>query len=97
MHSGPWGIICSNHIMIGFHLATKEIGAIFFAHVPGLHIHRVVYGSHGGKYELNNCVLLCGEDHAKVHSSKVTWAEKLLNYLANPNRNEHGWLMKITN
>lgn len=51
---------------------------------PGLHLHRVIYGSQGGEYELGNCVQLCPEDHALVHSSKVTWAPLLLGHLADP-------------
>lgn len=40
---------------------------------PGLHLHRIVYGSQGGKYEVDNCILLSTEMHQLVHSSKKTW------------------------
>lgn len=50
----------------------------------GLHLHRVRYGSEGGKYEVDNCVQLCGEHHAFVHSSKRTWQPRLLAYIADP-------------
>jgi 5-methylcytosine-specific restriction endonuclease McrA len=48
---------------------------------PGLHLHRVRYGSEGGDYEQANCVQLCGAHHALVHSSKRTWKPLLLEYL----------------
>lgn len=48
---------------------------------PGLHLHRVVYGSQGGKYEVDNCVQLCAIDHERVHSSKKKWMPILLEYL----------------
>lgn len=51
---------------------------------PGLHLHRVIYGSQGGKYETGNCVQLCNEHHALMHSSKKTWMPKLLAYLESP-------------
>ncbi|MGF6352448.1 hypothetical protein ABIE27_000344 [Paenibacillus sp. 4624] len=40
---------------------------------PGLHLHRIVYGSQGGKYEVDNCILLSTEMHELVHKSKKTW------------------------
>jgi hypothetical protein len=40
---------------------------------PGLELHRIVYGSQGGKYETDNCILLSAEMHRVVHSSKKTW------------------------
>ena len=50
---------------------------------PGLHLHRVVYGSHGGKYELDNCVQLCAMDHEKVHSNQNKWQPILKDHLDN--------------
>ena len=50
----------------------------------GLHLHRVVYGSHGGKYEVGNCVQLCPYDHDLMHSNKKRYAPLLLGYLASP-------------
>jgi uncharacterized protein YgiB involved in biofilm formation len=67
---------------------------------PGLHLHRVVYGSQGGKYEASNCVQLCAQDHARIHSSKSTWMPLLLEYLthAHPTRSyEQGWLKRSGN
>jgi 5-methylcytosine-specific restriction endonuclease McrA len=65
---------------------------------PGLHLHRVIYGSQGGKYEASNCVQLCAEDHARVHSSKRTWMPLLLEYLAGHHyptlSYEMGWLKR---
>lgn len=40
---------------------------------PGLHLHRIVYGSQGGKYEVDNCVQLCAVHHEEVHSNKKKW------------------------
>lgn len=48
---------------------------------PGLHLHRVIYGSQGGKYEVDNCILLCAEHHDIVHSNKRVWQPLLLDYL----------------
>jgi 5-methylcytosine-specific restriction endonuclease McrA len=53
---------------------------------PGLHLHRIVYGSHGGKYEIDNCVQLCPVHHELVHSSKKTWAPKLTEYTETQSR-----------
>lgn len=52
---------------------------------PGLHLHRVVYGSMGGgggKYEVWNCVLLSTQMHTLVHSNKKLWQPLLLEFLA---------------
>ena len=48
---------------------------------PGLHLHRIVYGSQGGKYEIDNCVQLCNVDHEKVHTNKNYWMPILLEYI----------------
>jgi hypothetical protein len=48
---------------------------------PGLHLHRVIYGSQCGVYELDNCMQLCAEDHEKIHSNKHFWQPILLEYL----------------
>lgn len=50
---------------------------------PGLHLHRIKYGSQGGKYEIDNCVQLCVEDHALVHSSKNKYMPILLDHINN--------------
>ncbi len=47
----------------------------------GLHLHRVRYGSEGGTYVPENCVQLCGDHHALMHSSKRTWQPLLLDYV----------------
>lgn len=54
----------------------------------GLHLHRVIYGSQGGPYEVGNCVLLCLHDHAVVHSTKRLWQPRLLTHLADPAASE---------
>ena len=61
---------------------------------PGLHLHRVVYGSQGGKYTVNNCVQLCPQDHMLVHQSKKTWFTPLKEYLVEPNETNRS---KLTN
>lgn len=49
---------------------------------PGLHLHRVVYGSQGGRYIPENCILACSLCHnPRIHASKETWQPLLLNYL----------------
>ena len=48
---------------------------------PGLHLHRVRYGSEGGKYEVGNCVQLCGAHHDLVHSDKARFKPILLAYI----------------
>lgn len=50
---------------------------------PGLHLHRIIYGSQGGKYELDNCVQLCPEHHGEVHSNKKKWEPILLDHIKN--------------
>jgi hypothetical protein len=55
---------------------------------PGLHLHRVIYGAQLGKYEPGNCVLLCHEHHATVHSNKRQWQPRLLAHLAEPTTSE---------
>lgn len=52
-----------------------------------LHLHRVVYGSQGGKYEVLNTVLLCEDDHQNtVHARKKVWQPLLLAHLAGDKR-----------
>ncbi|WP_029516262.1 HNH endonuclease [Paenibacillus polymyxa] len=48
---------------------------------PGLHLHRIIYGSQGGKYEVDNCVLLSYDMHALVHSNKRVWQPILLDHI----------------
>lgn len=55
---------------------------------PKLHLHRIVYGSQGGKYEVDNCVQLCTTDHGIVHSKKPFWQKVLLDYIANKNNGD---------
>lgn len=49
---------------------------------PGMHLHRIVYGAQCGKYEVNNCIQLCFDHHAVIHSNKKEWQPKLLLYIA---------------
>lgn len=48
---------------------------------PGLHLHRIIYGSHGGKYEPDNCILLSLEMRQKVHSNKKKWMPELQEHI----------------
>lgn len=73
----------------------------------GLHLHRVVYGSQGGKYEKGNCVQLCSDHHDLVHSSKRTYMPLLQEYLRSANERDsesepieppifwHDWIAKF--
>lgn len=73
----------------------------------GLHLHRVVYGSQGGKYEKNNCVQLCGGDHDLIHSNKRVFQPLLEEYLKQATKHQlenepteppfywHDWIWKI--
>lgn len=60
------------------------------SNVP-LHLHRIVYGSHGGKYEISNTCLLCYHHHnadgrQSVHSRKKEAQPLLLAHLAGDTR-----------
>lgn len=59
---------------------------------PGLHLHRIIYGSHGGKYEVGNCVQLCGDHHELIHKSKITWEPILQEYLTNRSPRGYEWM-----
>ena len=54
---------------------------------PGLHMHRIIYGSQGGKYEIDNCVQLCNIHHGEIHDSKKKWLKPLLEYIKTLDRN----------
>lgn len=61
----------------------------------GLHLHRIVYGSQGGKYEKDNCIQLCTVHQGMVHSNKKVWMPLLREYVhkANEdNQNAREWL-----
>lgn len=54
----------------------------------GLQIHRVIYGSQGGLYVLENCVQLCIYCHNPiVHKDKKKWQPRLLFYIKNHRKN----------
>lgn len=36
----------------------------------GVHVHRIIRGSNGGKYNKENCVLLCEECHQLAHGNE---------------------------
>lgn len=62
---------------------------------PGLHLHRIVYGSQGGKYVLENCIQLCPKDHDLVHSSKKTWFKPLIDYVKKPSKANRDILIEL--
>ncbi len=41
-----------------------------------LHVHRIVYGEHGGKYHCNNCISVCSNCHAKIHDGQIVIDKK---------------------
>ena len=59
---------------------------------PGLHLHRIKYGSQGGKYELDNCVQLCAGHHGEVHSNKNKWMPILLDHIENKTLYNNGYV-----
>jgi len=36
-----------------------------------LHVHRIEYGEKGGRYTESNSLVVCANDHAKIHSGKI--------------------------
>lgn len=58
---------------------------------PGLHLHRIIYGSQCGKYEVTNCVQLCNEHHELVHKNKRKWQPQLIQYLSD--LKQRNWLV----
>lgn len=47
-----------------------------------LQLHRIIYGSQGGKYESSNTVLLCIKCHEMVHSNKNKWLPILQKFVS---------------
>jgi hypothetical protein len=62
----------------------------------GLHLHRIRFGSEGGRYAADNCVQLCGLHHDTVHRGpKHVWQDLLKEYISRTTSTEenHGdWL-----
>lgn len=56
---------------------------ICYSRTEGLHLHRVIHGYDGGKYEVSNCVQLCPEDHEMVHTEKEKWMKVLKEHIEN--------------
>jgi 5-methylcytosine-specific restriction endonuclease McrA len=38
---------------------------------PGVHLHHIIFRSHGGKHEVDNLVYLCNLCHSNAHSYNV--------------------------
>jgi DNA-directed RNA polymerase subunit RPC12/RpoP len=43
-----------------------------------IHVHRIIPGGLGGKYTIENTVILCSTHHAEVHRDYESWKLKLL-------------------
>jgi len=41
----------------------------------GLQIHHIIYRSHGGGDEVENCISLCVNHHDQAHSCKISQSE----------------------
>ena len=41
----------------------------------GLQIHHIIYRSHGGGDEVENCIALCVKHHDQAHSCKISPSE----------------------
>ncbi|BBW99037.1 HNH endonuclease [Geobacillus subterraneus] len=73
---------------IGEHERHKELkqqikqrdgeGCLFCKTNEFIHVHRIIPGAFGGKYTLENCVLLCREHHQMVHDNYDYWKNELL-------------------
>lgn len=61
---------------------------------PGLHLHRVIYGSQLGKYEALNCIQLCAAHHETAHSDKRHWQPILLEYINQATNGNQEWFEK---
>jgi hypothetical protein len=46
-----------------------------------IHVHRILPGGLGGKYTLENTVMLCNIHHAAVHRDYEVWKQKLTNMI----------------
>lgn len=53
----------------------------FCGTATNLHLHHVIYRSHGVDHQPHNLIALCDEHHALVHSEKRRWAPVLLAYI----------------
>ena len=41
-----------------------------------LDVHRIIYGEHGGKYILNNILVVCANDHRRIHAGEIEIIQK---------------------
>lgn len=77
---------------IGGHDRHKELkeklivrdgkGCFFCKDESVIHVHRIKPGALGGKYEVDNTVMLCNEHHEMVHQEYSRWKNELLNLIA---------------
>lgn len=64
-------------------VGRRDGRACLLCGAPSPHLHRVRYGSEGGRYEVDNCVFLCDYHHLyTVHGNKRVWQPLLLDHLA---------------
>jgi len=41
-----------------------------------LEVHRIIYGEHGGEYVLNNILVVCRNDHRRIHCGEIEITKK---------------------
>lgn len=75
------------------HLKKKIIerdgeGCLICKNKERLHVHRILPGGLGGKYTLDNSVMLCNEHHEEVHQGYDVWKDKLFQMIE-VNEHEH--------
>lgn len=54
------------------------LGCLLCKSTEKLHVHRILPGGVGGKYTLENTVILCNIHHAAVHKDYELWKDKLI-------------------
>lgn len=58
-------------------IARDGEGCLICKSKEHIHVHRIMPGALGGKYELDNTVFLCNIHHAAVHKDYELWKDKL--------------------
>lgn len=53
-------------------------GCLLCKSTDKIHVHRILPGGLGGKYTLENSVMLCNVHHAAIHKDYDLWKEKLI-------------------
>ena len=73
---------------VGYHQRHKKLkeqifkrdgkGCLLCKSLEELHVHRIIPGALGGKYELDNTVVLCKVHHQIVHNNYDFWKNELI-------------------